>query len=504
MSVTVEHWNRLIRRFGSPRDRVSNVGEAVQEHTDQATRIWLYSSIVWLTIVDLFGLILASELISPNLFGGIPWLLFSRIRPLHVNGVIFAWLSMMYWGMIFYVLPRLTGLRSLWSERLAVWTAWGWNLMFILGILTVLSGRTQGREYAEFIWPLDVFLVILWASNIFNVLMTVANRRVKPLYVFTWWAMASPLWLGADYIIGNVMWRPGAIFGHGVSGALSTSMADGILNWWYAHNLFGLWLTPMLLAGCYYLVPRITKTPLYSHTLSLISFWGMAFFYTGVGHHHLLQTPSPGWLKTIAILSSMSLLIPVFAFTVNILMTMRGSWEKFFTNLPLRFALTGFVFYFLVNIQGSFEAIQSFNRLTHFTNFVVAHAHLALLGAFTFLGMGIIDYIVPQVLNRPLHSARLAEWQYWLIVIGFLGFFWALTIAGFVQGQSWLRGIPEINVVPLLRPYFMARAIFGAMIVISGIIQAYNIYMTVSSDTRHTRRMELTDAMSQTTEVIAS
>jgi cbb3-type cytochrome oxidase subunit 1 len=214
-----------------------------------------------------------------------------------------------------------------------------------------------------------------------------------------------------------------------------------------------------------------------------------------VGHHHLLQTPTPGWLKTIAILSSMSLLIPVFAFTVNILMTMRGSWEKFFTNLPLRFGLTGFVFYFLVNVQGSFEAIQSFNRLTHFTNFVVAHAHLALLGAFTFLGMGLIDYIIPQILKKPLFSRKLAEWQYWLIVIGFLGFFWSLTIAGFVQGQSWLRGIPEINVVPLLRPYYMARAIFGAMIVVSGIIQAFNIYRTVTTDTLRETHDQLSRAL---------
>ena len=162
---------------------------------------------------------------------------------------------------------------------------------------------------------------------------------------------------------------------------------------------------------------------------------------------------------------------------------------------PHFFHKCGFVFYFLVNIQGSFQAIQSFNRLTHFTNFVVAHAHLALLGAFTFLGMGFVDYIIPQVLKKPIFSTRISEWQYWLIVIGFLGFFWVLTIAGFVQGQSWLRGVPEVNVLPLLRPYFMARAVFGAMIVLSGIVQAYNIYKTVTTDTRHRTRMELMDSL---------
>ncbi|MCB0161568.1 MAG: cbb3-type cytochrome c oxidase subunit I, partial [Caldilineaceae bacterium] len=204
MAQVAGQWDRLTQRFGSSRERTTSVGESVQEHSDSATKIWLYSSIFWLTIVDLFGLILALELISPNIFGGVPWLVFSRIRPLHVNGVIFAWLSMMYWGALFYMIPRLTGLRTIWSERLAIWTAWGWNLWFLLGIFTIVIGRTQGREYAEFIWPLDIFLVVLWTSNVINIIMTVLNRRVRPLYVTTWWALASPLWLGADYIIGNV------------------------------------------------------------------------------------------------------------------------------------------------------------------------------------------------------------------------------------------------------------------------------------------------------------
>ncbi len=501
-------FNRLVGRFGSQEDRVTTVGLSQKDYSDRAAIVWLYSAVFWLTVVDLFGLILALEFISPNLFAGIPWLTFSRIRPLHVNGVIFAWLSMMYWGFAFYALPRLSGTRSMWSERLGVWTAWGWNLFFTLGIFTVANGITQGREYAEFIWPIDVLVVILWFSNFFNVIMTVLQRRVKPLYVTSWWIIASPLWLGITYIIGNVMWNPGANFGimgvlGGATGNLASGMADGMVNWWYAHNLFGLWLTPMLLAGLYYLVPRITQTPLYSHTLSLISFWGMAFLYTGVGHHHLLQTPSPGWLKSIAILSSIALLIPVFAFMVNILMTMRGNWDKFFTNLPLRFGLTGFIFYILVNVQGSFQATQAFNMLTHFTNFVVAHAHLALLGGFTFLGMGIIDYIVPQVLRKPLYSRKAGEWQYWLILVGFSGFFWALTIAGIIQGQSWQQGIPEENVLPELQIWFILRAISGFLIVLSGFVQMFNIIMTVRTDTRKKLARDTSDWAAPQNEVAA-
>src|SRR3989440_446226 len=309
-------------------------------YPDSAARHWILSSIVWLTIVDLFGLVLATEFVTPEAFGGISWLQFSRIRPSHVNGVILAWLTMMYFGALFYMLPRLVGTRGMWSERLGIWCAWAWNVMYLLGIIGLLTGHSQGREYGEFIWPIDILLLVIWCLNI---------------------------------------------------------------------------------------VPRVTNTPLYSYTLSLVSFWGMAFFYTGVGDHHILQSPTPAWLKTIAEVSSWMLLVPVFAFTINILGTMKGNWDKFFTNLPLRFTLTAFFFYFLVNIQGAFEALQPFNRLTHFTNFVVAHAHLALLGAFTILGMGVIDYMVAQVYAKPLWSRSLTEWMYWLGTIGVPRVFTRLT-----------------------------------------------------------------------------
>jgi cytochrome c oxidase cbb3-type subunit I len=456
---------------------------------DRAARHWLLSSIIWLTVVDLGGGVLSTEFVSPDAFGGISWLAFSRVRQGHVNGVILAWLTMMYFGALFYMLPRLCGTRGMWSERLGVWCAWAWNAMLLLGVIALLTGHSQGREYGELIWPLDIALLVIWCLNIVNIIATVQIRTIRPIYVTVWWFLASPLWLAVDYAIGNVIWRPGHVWG-APSGTLSNSLADAMLNWWYAHNLFGLWLTPMLVALTLYMVPRITNTPLYSYTLSLVSFWGIAFFYTGVGDHHILQSPTPAWLKTIATASSWMLLVPVFAFTINILGTMKGNWDKFFTNLPLRFTLTAFFFYWLVNIQGAFQALQPFNRLTHFTNFVVAHAHLALLGAFTILGMGIIDYIVAQVYARPLWSRSLTEWQYWLVTVGFTGFFSVLTLAGFQQGFSWSQGIPEVNVLPQLHAYFIARGIFGVMIIASGIVQMVNVGMTMWTNTNERRRQE--------------
>src|SRR6266516_1353026 len=241
---------------------------------DSAAKHWILSSIIWLTVVDLFGLVLATEFVTPEAFSHYSWLSFSRVRPSHVNGVILAWLTMMYFGALFYMLPRLVGTRGMWSERLGIICAWAWNLMYLRGIIGLLTGHSQGREYA------------------------------------------------------NVIWNPVNVCGSR-SGALSSSLSDAILNWWYDHNLFGLWLTTMLLALTYYIVPRVTNTPLYSYTLSLVSFWGLAFFYTGVGDHHILQSPTPAWLKTIAEVSSWMLLVPVFAFTINILGTMKGNWDRF-------------------------------------------------------------------------------------------------------------------------------------------------------------------------------
>lgn len=472
---------------------VRHVGEPRVTHRYSAAKLWLISSMFWLTFVDLVGLALATELTNPNIFAGIDWLLFSRLRPIHVNGVIFAWLSMMYFGAIFYMLPRLLGLGAMWSERLGVVTGWLWNLMLAAGFVTLAMGYTQGREYQEFIWPVDIALLILWLLVTFNIVMTVIHRRVRSLYVAVWWFVASPLWLAADYAIGNVIWRPGTMLGNGVpggelSGALENPMADAMLNWWANHNLFGLWLTPMLVALTYYLVPRITNTPLYSHTLSLVSFWGIAFFYTGVGHHHLLQAPIPGWLKTFATVNSILLLVPVFAFVTNITLTMRGNWERVFTHMPLRFTITGFVFYFLVNIQGAIMAVPAFNRMIHFTNFIVAHAHLALLGGFTILGMGVIDYIVSQIYQRPAFSRKLLEWQYWLVTIGFVGFFFSLTFASFLQGQNWAIGIPEVNVLPQIQPHYVWRGVFGAMVVASGFVQIVNILATIFRNTDEGRR----------------
>ena len=274
------------------------------------------------------------------------------------------------------------------------------------------------------------------------------------------------------YFIGNVMWNP-------PTGAL-TGINDTIFNWFYGHNVLGLWFTTGLLPVIYYIVPKETRTPLYSHFLSLIAFWGIAFFYTGVGAHHLLWAPIPYWLKTIAVAESIGMILPVVAFMMNIFLTMSGNWNRFFTSMPLRFIVTGWAAYILVSYQGSHQALRSINLLTHFTQYVPGHAHLALL---FFAASAVIGGIL---LRHPadlrLRASTAALWrnvQYSLYVIGFTFFFAGFLLTGLVQGTAWVhQGLPIWSVLPGLRPYMALRATGGVLLVSSFLLFTYNIFAT--------------------------
>lgn len=461
---------------------------ANEEHG--AARAWIYSAVIWLAIGTTFALLAAIEMMSPDFLGGISYLEFGRLRPIHINSVTFFWLTMAYFGCFYYIVPKLCG-TTLWSENLAKISMWVWNIVGILMVLTIMAGYTQAREYAEMIWPLDVFVLVGLLINAFNILMTIARRREKKIYVSMWYIMGAIIWLPMVYAIGNVIWSPlvGSpnIAGETAQNAFSGSLMginDATWNWFYGHNILGLWFTPGGVALVYYIVPVVTRTPVYSHIMSMIGFWSISFFYSMVGQHHILSTPTPGYLKVIATVGSIGLFIPVLTFLTNIWMTMRGNWGMIYKSLPLKYVIIGTVFYFITCIQGPFQAVQSFNRLIHFTNWIVGHAHLALLGTMTTWAMGAIYYIIPVTLKRRIWSPGLAEIQFWMVVTGFLLIMVSLQIVGLIQGAEWLRGEPVYKTVQDLKPYFAVRAFGGAMVVVSAYIQAYNIYKTVRSGPR--------------------
>jgi cbb3-type cytochrome c oxidase subunit I len=384
---------------------------------------------------------------------------------------MFAWLSGGMMGLWMYIVPQLTG-RKLWSEALGNLTMVLWNLALAVGVVGILNAYTQSREYAEFIWIIDVSVMLVLILNLINFYKTIGHRTEPKLYVSLWYITGTLIWMPLLYFIGNVMWNP-------PTGAL-TGINDTIFNWFYGHNVLGLWFTTGLLPVIYYIVPRETRTPLYSHFLSLIAFWGIIFFYTGVGAHHLEWAPIPYWLKTIAVAESIGMVLPVIAFMMNIYLTMRGNWNRFFTSIPLRYVITGWIAYFLVSYQGSHQALRSINLITHFTQYVPGHAHLALLFFAASTVMGGMYYVIPRIYNCKLFSRKLANVQYALYVIGFTFFFTGFMLTGLVQGTSWLHeGLPVWAVLPGLTPYMALRATGGVLLVISFFIFTYNIFGTV-------------------------
>lgn len=443
------------------------------KRTDSASVNFMLTAALWLLIGVSMGLVLALQFVFPDLFRGIPWLVFSRVRQAHTNTVMFAWLSSGMIGLWLYIVPRLTG-RRLWSEPLGNLTMVLWNIALLVGVVGILFAHTQSREYAEFIWVVDVAVIVGLLLTTLNLYMTIAHRVEPKLYVSLWYIAGTLIWMPLLYFIGNVMWNP-------PTGAL-TGINDAIFNWFYGHNVLGLWFTTGLLPVIYFIVPRETRTPLYSHFLSMIAFWGIVFFYTGVGAHHLEWAPIPYWLRTIAIAESIGMVLPVAAFMMNIYMTMRGNWNRFFSSIPLRFVITGWIAYFLVSYQGSHEALRGINLLTHFTQYVPGHAHLALLFFAASVIMGGMFYVIPRIYDVQLYSRSLVNVQYSLYVIGFIFFFSGFLLTGLVQGTAWLhQGLPVWSVLPGLRPFMALRAIGGTLLVISFILFTYNIFATVIS-----------------------
>jgi cytochrome c oxidase cbb3-type subunit 1/cytochrome c oxidase cbb3-type subunit I/II len=423
-----------------------------------------------MAIGTLFGLTSAIELIAPDLLGNIPWLVFGRIRAVHTNVVIFGFVTPGLLAVAFYILPRL--LRTeLYSEKLGMMTLFLWNVILVSIVVTLAMGFTQGREYAEAIWIIDVLVAVAFGLIFLNLIMTVRQRKEPILYVSVWYICAAIILSALVYLIGNVIWIPGP-------GALK-GIPDAIILWFYGHNVLGLLLTPLAVAVAYYVIPSACRSPLYSHTLSLVGFWVLLVIYSHIGTHHLLQVPAPTWLKVIAIVDSVGMIIPVFIVLINLWYTAKGKLGEIHADIGAKFVFTGTIIYLFTCIQGPLQSLPQVQRLTHFTNWVVAHAHMGILGFSGMIALGGIYFILPKITGKPLYSRMLADFQYWLVLIGLSGFMVSLTIAGLIQGNGWLNGETIYRILPQIHHYNVVRASMGLMIVVGALIGLYNIGRTL-------------------------
>ncbi|MFP5213976.1 MAG: cbb3-type cytochrome c oxidase subunit I [Acidobacteriota bacterium] len=435
-----------------------------------ATKAFFVSSAVWFVVGTSLGFLDATHLAAPELLSDIGFLVFSRTRPMHTNVVIFGFVGTGLLGASLYILPSLLK-TGLYSERLGVASLWLWNLSVAAGTVTLSVGYSQGREYAEWIWPVDIGILAGFALVFYNLFMTAMRRKEKILYVSNWYIFAGVLFIFLIYFFGNAVWNPR-------SGAIQ-GLRDAILAWFYGHGIVGLFLTPLAIAVSYYIVPRVVNSPLYSHSLSLVGFWSILVIYTHIGSHHLLQTPIPTWLKVFGIIGSIGMFVPVLTVLVNLWLTMRGRLGLIHADMGGKFVMAGLVWYALVCIQGPLQSLAIVQRVTHLNNWVIGHAHIAVLGFSGFIMLGGIYYILPRITGRPIYSSRLADIQYWLVLIGLTGFLLILTAAGLIQGNGWMNGELEYRLLPEVHLYMVLRAYSGVFIVIGAFIGLYNMLRSV-------------------------
>ncbi|SNB46686.1 cbb3-type cytochrome c oxidase subunit I [Geobacter sp. DSM 9736] len=431
---------------------------------------FMVAGAVWFVVGALYGMVSAIHLVSPEFFTNIPWLVFGRERPIHVQTMLYGFVGTTLIGCGLYYVPRLLRTK-LWSEPLAWGSFFLWNTVILSGPICFSFGYTQGREYSEYVWWADVLLMLAVTLLIVNMVMTIVNRTEQQLYVSVWYFMATFLWTAGNYPIGNVMWHP-------ETGAMP-GLIDSIFLWYWGHNLPGLFITPLATGAAYYIIPRVTKTPLNSHTLSLLGFWLLVAMYTHIGGHHILQSPIPNWLKAVSIVDSVAMVIPVGIVVMNLWLTARQRGAQVWHDPGGRLVMAGIVWYLITCIQGPVQSLPYLQRVTHFNNWTVGHSHIAMLGFAGYIALGAAWHILPQITGRKLWSTKLVNLQFGLITFGLVGFFLVLTAAGVNQGNAWNSGETVYRTLPQLRPYMVSRAALGIFILTGALVGLLNIMMSM-------------------------
>jgi cytochrome c oxidase cbb3-type subunit I len=428
---------------------------------------FLISSIVFFSITTFVGLIVAMKFLIPDFMADAAWLTFGRLRPLHVNGVLFGWLLAADIGLILWVVPRLCG-NKLWSEKLGIANLVLFDIVILAAVFTTMSGNTQGLEYAELPLLLDIGVTVAWVMFGVNVFATIATRNHEKIYVSLWYIMGAVVWTAFVWITGNFATR----FASGINQAN--------LNWFFVHNAVGLIFTPLGVALAYYFIPLAVKRPLYSHKLSMVGFWTISFIYVWTGAHHMLHGPISQWLQTVAIIFSAMLIIPVWTVIVNFFGTVAGSWDRVRNSPVLKFLMAGTTFYLLTCFQGPMQSLRSVSAIVSKTDWVVGHAHMAVFGAFSFFAIAGAFHAVPLMVGRPLYSQSLANRSFWLMMTGGLLYFVSLWVGGFMQGLQWNDvSIPWVETVEFMKPFWMARAVAGFLIFSGVIVFLFNIVQTL-------------------------
>ncbi|WP_034043944.1 cytochrome-c oxidase, cbb3-type subunit I [Wocania ichthyoenteri] len=459
-----------------------------QFHYDnKIVKNFLYATMLWGVIGMLVGLLLAFMFLFPNLTDGISWLSFGRLRPLHTNAVIFAFVGNAIFAGVYYSSQRLLKAR-MFSDALSKINFWGWQLIIVGAAITLPLGYTTSKEYAELEWPFDIAIALVWVVFGWNLIGTILKRRQRHLYVAIWFYIATFVTVAVLHIFNSLALPVSAMKSYSVYAGVQ----DALVQWWYGHNAVAFFLTTPFLGLMYYFVPKAANRPVYSYRLSIIHFWSLIFIYIWAGPHHLLYTALPEWAQNLGVAFSVMLLMPSWGGMINGLLTLRGAWDKVRTDPVLKFMVVAITGYGMATFEGPLLSLKNVNAIGHFTDWIIAHVHVGALAWNGFLTFGMIYYLVPKLFKTKLYSIGLANLHFWIGTLGIIMYALPLYVAGFTQASMWKQFNPDgtltygnfLETVTEIMPMYWMRAIGGTLFIVGMLILVYNIIVTIKNGSK--------------------
>jgi len=453
-------------------------------YDNRIVRDFAIATLLWGVVGMLVGVLIAFQLVDPAFNLGNQYTTFGRLRPLHTNAVIFAFVGNAIFMGVYYSLQRLTKAR-MWSDRLSKIHFWGWQLIIVAAALTLPFGITTSKEYAELEWPIDIAIALIWVVFGLNMIMTIVKRREKHMYVAIWFYLATFITVAVLHIVNSFELPIGFLKSY----SMYAGVQDALVQWWYGHNAVAFFLTTPYLGLMYYFMPKAANRPVYSYRLSIIHFWSLIFIYIWAGPHHLLYSSLPDWAQSLGVVFSIMLIAPSWGGMINGLLTLRGAWDKVREDPILKFMVVAVTGYGMATFEGPMHSLKSVNALSHFTDWIPAHVHVGTLGWNGFFTFAIMYWMLPRMFNTKLYSQKLANWHFWLGTLGML--FWVIAMywSGIAQGLMWKQFTPEgylqypnfLETVTQIIPMYAIRGFGGLMYLTGFCIMVYNIIMTMRS-----------------------
>ncbi|MGB5204482.1 cytochrome-c oxidase, cbb3-type subunit I [Eudoraea sp.] len=456
-------------------------------YDNKIVKNFLYATLFWGIIGMLVGLLLALMFLFPNITDGISFLSFGRLRPLHTNAVIFAFVGNAIFAGVYYSTQRLLKAR-MFSDFLSKFNFWGWQAIIVAAAITLPLGYSTSKEYAELEWPIDIAIALVWVAFGWNLIGTMVKRRQRHLYVAIWFYLATFVTVAVLHIFNSLELPVSALKSYSVYAGVQ----DALVQWWYGHNAVAFFLTTPFLGLMYYFVPKAANRPVYSYRLSIVHFWSLIFIYIWAGPHHLLYSALPDWAQNLGVAFSVMLIAPSWGGMINGLLTLRGAWDKVRTDPTLKFMVVAITGYGMATFEGPMLSLKNVNAIAHFSDWIIAHVHVGALAWNGFLAFGMIYWMVPKMFKTRLHSIPMANFHFWIGTLGIILYALPMYVAGFTQALMWKDFNPDgslvygnfLETVNEIMPMYWMRAIGGSLYIVGFIVMLYNIVVTVRSGSK--------------------